>query len=138
MLQYQFLAVPTVKIIALCLFVLMPWALIIYRYMKEPFEIYLTHESIQIASRIKKTAITWQEVESVYIAHHNHNDSDELSLIIMPIDKSKEAIEIDLNYDTSIIKAKEFLIAEIERMFGNIKYLEKKALGFEDRPTLSI
>lgn len=104
------------KAVVLTLFflcVIVPWMLIVYRYLTSLVYIVVTDEEIGIKSRLRYLRLRWQDISKVYLAH-NHG-ANLLDVVIFPVDKLQPMIKINVTDGISSLCAKTFLIAEIKK-----------------------
>lgn len=109
----KFFSNKTFVLVLFCLCVIVPWLLIIYRYLTSLVYIAVTDKEIGIRSRLRYLKMRWQDISKVYLAH-NH-DSSSLDVVIIPMDKLHPIIKINVTDGISSLCAKTFLIAEIKK-----------------------
>ena len=96
---------------AIC--VLLPWVLIIHRFLTGLVSIAITATDIRVKSRLKTLAYRWEELRQICLAHHRTATREQLLLVIVPHSTTLPAVKIDLSDGSSSLCARSYLIAEI-------------------------
>lgn len=118
------------------IFVLTPWLAIIYNYLRSLKHITISQHGIEIASRFRTLDYKWNDLERVSLAHDLRSDSADLSLVIVPRDKQASALKIDMNDDSSSIRAKGHLINEITLFFDRFYHEKLSTILLSERNVL--
>ncbi len=114
-LYYPILGEPQVMLGLFCFFVMVPWVMIASVYLLSLKSITVGIDRITLATRLKSTSLEWKEVEKACLARKHTTKGSQLTLVIVPKDKEKKALEVDLNYHSSPIRARSYLVNEISR-----------------------
>lgn len=119
----KFFANQALVLVLFILCVIVPWLLIIYRYLTSLVYVAVTDEAIGIKSRLRYLDLRWQDISKVYLTHSH--DSSSLDVVILPTDKLQPMVKINVTDGISSLCAKTFLIAEIK------KYAQLESLAYE-------
>lgn len=123
---YYFLKLPFISIFLFLLFVILPWFFIIHSYVTMPGDVWITSKKFMITSRFKQLSLNWGDIEGVYVVHKLRKHSFALSVLIVPNDKEKEVIEVDISSDNSIVKARRFFLTEILSFYDKVEYISQE------------
>ena len=105
------------------LLVVGPWLRICYLYVKSLKSISVSEAAIEVATRFRQISFKWQDLEQVYLASNLKTDQAQLKLVLVPKAEAQvPQVEIDLNQDSSAIRARSYLVRDIKRMFGEPTY----------------
>lgn len=115
------------------LLVISPWVGIIYTYTKSIHAIEVKMSGIEVATRFKSFAFGWDELEKISLAYSSDPNTPNLRLIIIPLDTKRQPIEIDLNEDTSAIKARTYLANEIRIFYQELSHDPYESLSLAER-----
>ena len=116
---YPFLATKTAVITLFVVCVVLPWVLIIYRYLTGLMYVVITKQDIGFKSRLRYLNYHWKDISNVYIAYQH--ESNILKLIVLPKDKSAPVIKIDMTEGISPLCAKTYMIEEIKKCAGKVE-----------------
>ena len=127
----HFLSLPFVSLFFVGIFVLFPWFGIIWAYFKMPGDIHISPSGFLLSGRAKQRSLPWGEIEEIYVAHKLRKYTFSLDIIVVPKDKSKGVLSIDISHERSIVKARRFFLAEILSHFPEVKYLNQDRLNLK-------
>ncbi len=116
--------------------VLLPWVLIIHRFLTGLVSIAVTAADIRIKSRWQTLAYRWDELHQVCLAHQHDAAREQLLLIIVPRRAALPAIEVDLSDGSSSLCARSYLIAEIKRACHKLEHTPREQLHLGARKRL--
>lgn len=125
----------TVGLFALC--VISPWVLIIITFFRSLKWVLITHTALTVSTRIKNIEWPWSKVEKLFLAHSYERGVAPLALIIVSTDADDPIIEIDLTRETSSIRARGSLLAELTRQFQQPEFIQREKIDFSKKITLS-
>lgn len=103
--------------------VLIPMCVWLYQYLKALKYIDLTEKGMVIKSQIKTIEIPWEEVVHACLRFNPDPNNPDLNISLIPIDEKKPHILIDMNEQSSSVRARTYLLSELERYienFGNV------------------
>lgn len=123
---------PEMLLVFLSLFVLAPWFFIIVSYFRSLRFIAISQKGIEIATRVKRTHLAWSDIEKIYLVHGTPGENFGLSLLLKPIESKKPLVEIDINPETSSIRAVPYFVKEVSKSFGQLVYTSNENPSFED------
>jgi hypothetical protein len=127
------LAEPAMMLGLFTLFVMVPWLAILVVYFRCIRSVTLSTHGITVATRIRKHAFRWGELEKVCMARAFGRKGPTLSLVLVPKDKATTTVEIDLNHGSTAIRARSYLVREITRLFSEPEYTRRDTLGLKSR-----
>lgn len=119
---------------ALC--VLLPWVLIIHRFLTSLVSIAVTATDIRIKSRLKTLAYRWEDLRQICLAHHCVATREQLLLVLVPHSATLPTVKIDLSDGSSSLCARSYLIAEINRFCRKLEHTPSEQLHLGDRKML--
>ncbi len=119
---------------AIC--VLLPWLLIIHRFLTGLVSIAVTASDIRIKSRLKTLAYRWEELHQVCLAHHRTAAHTQLLLVIVPHSAALPAVKIDMSDGSSSLCARSYLIAEINRFCRKLEHTPSEQVHLGNRRLL--
>jgi tetratricopeptide (TPR) repeat protein len=127
-LSYRLLSLTPVSLSFFVVLVLLPWLGLMVVYLRSLREITLTREGIRFATKLKLISLRWEDISSIYIAHSVSAYSNSLTMIFQPKRQNQGAVEIDLNPETTPIKARSFFVKEVWRHFPRPQYVDRTQL----------
>lgn len=116
--------------------VLLPWVLIIHRFLTSLVSIAVTATDIRIKSRLKTLAYRWEDLRQICLAHHCAATREQLVLVIVPHSAALPAVKIDLSDGSSSLCARSYLIAELNRFCRKLEHTPSEQLHLGDRKML--
>lgn len=116
--------------------VLLPWVLIIHRFLTGLVSVAVTASDIRIKSRLKTLTYRWEELRQVCLAHHRTAAREQLLLVIVPHNATLPAVKIDLSDGSSSLCARSYLIAEVNRFCHELEHTPSGQLSIGDRKML--
>ena len=119
---------------ALC--VLLPWVLIIHRFLTGLVSIVVTVTDIRIKSRLRTLTYRWEELRQVCLAHQRDTQRERLVLVIAPYDATLPAVKIDVSDGSSSLCARSHLIAEVRRFCRKLEHTPSEQLRLNNRKWL--
>lgn len=126
-----------VILLAFVICVLLPWVLIIHRFLTGLVSIAVTTTDISIKSRLKTLAYRWEELQRVCLAHQRDGAREYLLLMIVPHNATLPAVRIDMSDGSSSLCARSYLIAEIARTFNKLEHTSGEQLRIDNYRLLS-
>ncbi|MBC7662076.1 MAG: hypothetical protein H7249_20465 [Chitinophagaceae bacterium] len=102
--------------------VIAPWFAIVYTWLSALNSISLTTDSVTVATRMKKTILSWQEIDRILLAHSADLETSRLQLVILPKNKEMPSISIDITDHSSAVRARRHLLAEVRDHFPNVQH----------------
>ncbi len=111
---------PTLEVIGagFLLFVLVPWFWILYQFIVSPTSILLSKESIEVKTRFRRHRLNWDEVQNTFLGWDAQSADDAwLCLWVIPRDKAKRGIELNLSPGESVIKPKRYFLQGINSFY---------------------
>lgn len=117
-----FLAIPRVSFLFITLFVVLPWIGILHAYLKMPGDVWVTSRGFAMSTRLKKMEFPWHTVSEILVVHTPLKHSFSLEVLVIPKEKSRAPLRIDISRDRSIVKARRFFLAEILNHYPNVTY----------------
>jgi tetratricopeptide (TPR) repeat protein len=120
------------------LMVICPWFAIIWTYLRGMKSITVSKLGIEIATRLKLIKHNWAELSSVSLAHSKDPENPELVLVLVPKNEEQNTICIDMNEDSSSVRARSYLLREIasyarpfsRNNLADLKLVKAKTLRF--------
>ncbi len=125
-----------VVLLAFAICVLLPWVLIIHRFLTGLVSIAVTTTDISIKSRLKTLAYRWEELHQICLAHHRTAEREQLLLVIVPHSATLPAVKIDMSDGSSSLCARSYLIAEINRFCRKLEHTPSEQLHLSNRKML--
>ena len=125
-----------VVLLAFAICVLLPWVLIIHRFLTGLVSIAVTTTDIRIKSRLKTLAYRWEELHQICLAHHRTAEREQLLLVIVPHSATLPAVKIDMSDGSSSLCARSYLIAEINRFCRKLEHTPSEQLHLSNRKML--
>ena len=122
---------PEMLLMFLFLFVIAPWFFIVASYIKSLRFVVISQKGIEIATRIKKVKYAWTDIEKIYLVHGTPGENFGLSLLLKPNENEKPLVEIDINPDTSSLRAVPHFVKEVSKSFGQLLYTNNENPAFE-------
>lgn len=119
---YPVVSSPLVTLPAFGLLVIIPWVMIVLSYFRTLREVVITPEGFFVSTRIKSYGIEWQDLKSIQVAHNPDKQKNSLTLILTPKDSGKQSICLDIAIESTVIRARSFLIRDIKRFFTQVDY----------------
>lgn len=116
--------------------VVVPWISILYLYFKSLKTVEVFEEGVEISTRVKTLRFGWSDLETVCVSHEKLTSRPDVRLIFVPKDSDSPVVEIDLNEDSSSLKAKKQLLIELESYYKNLSYAPKAELATRSNKTL--
>jgi hypothetical protein len=117
--------------------VLMPWVGILRVYFTSVKSVLIGRDGIEVVTRLKTIFYKWHELDKVALTHSSDPWLPNLRLVIMPKRLDAPLICLDLNDDTSAIRARSDLVQEIKLFFHNFSYESFDSLKITDRKIMS-
>ena len=117
--------------------VLLPWVLIIHRFLTGLVSIAVTASDIRIKSRLQTLTYRWEELCQVCLAHQRRAAREQLLLIIVPHRATLPVVKIDLSDGSSSLCARSYLIVEINRFCRKLEHTSSEQLQLGDRKLLA-
>lgn len=130
--QYPLLAQPAVILGAFCAMVMSPWVAIIYTYLRSLRTVTVSRQGVELTTRLKSFRFQWNELKQVILAHSTNHDEPHLQLVLVPVDTSHRTITVDLNEDSTSIRARTHLVQEL------INYCPQLALESDTQLTAAL
>ncbi|MBF0442946.1 MAG: hypothetical protein HQK54_13650, partial [Oligoflexales bacterium] len=123
--------------VAFFLLVISPWFGIMYIYSKAIYTVTVDFHGIEVATRFKAYKYKWSELEKICLSNSRDSVSPNLRLILLPANEKEKPISIDMNEDTSAIKARTYLTSEIDMFYGKLSYENYKNLNLDKRKPIN-
>lgn len=136
-LYYRLLATPLVSIAIFTVLVVLPWLGILVIYLRSLREITLTREGIRFVTKLKRITLRWEEISSIYLAHSVSSYTSSLTMILQPKKAGLGLVEIDLNEESSPIRARSFFVREVLRHFPKPRYVDRGQLHLAEVKAIS-
>jgi hypothetical protein len=124
---------PMVMLGMFAFFVLLPWLSILMVYLSCIRSVTISTSGITVSTRVRTHSFQWADLEKVCLARTASNKGPQLSLVLMPKDRTSVPVEIDLNQGSTAIRARSYLVREITRLFCEPEYIRREALGLDRR-----
>lgn len=119
-------------------FVMVPWLAIIWSWIKGVKAVVVDNQSITVSTRIRSYPLRWSDISRVALARGmSAKGHPRLSLVMIPKADGATAVELDLNHDSTAIRARSHLVREITRLFREPEYVQRSALDLGGRPVAS-
>lgn len=106
--------------------VVSPWFAIIYMYVKTIRSISLSNDGFEVSTRLRNIMLPWKEIDRLILAHSDDLESSHLRLVVLPKDNGLPPLSIDMTPETSAVRARKHLLAEMKDHFPKI---EHEAMG---------
>jgi hypothetical protein len=132
-MNYPQLSEPAVMLSMFALLVALPWISLLVAYFRGIRSISVTAKSFVISTRLKTQQVNWPDVERLCLARSGHPEQPNLSLVVVPKDKSAPLFSIDLSPKTTCIRARSHFIKEVTRMFSEPEFIRWEGLDAKDR-----
>ena len=122
---------PELIYLAFLLLVICPWIGIIYTWSRSLKNVVTSYEGIEVAARFKNYAYKWNELKEVCLVSAFNPFEPDLRLLIVPMKNGHNPISIDLNEESTSIRARSFLINELLNHYPNARYVCEKELTIQ-------
>ncbi len=119
---------PALILSAFALLVISPWIAIIFTYLRALRTVSVSRQGIEINTRLKTLNFNWIDLAKVSLAHSPNPEDPNLRLILVPKDESQRPVEIDLNEESSSIRARTHFIREILNFCQILTYEPQETL----------
>lgn len=103
--------------------VLIPMVVWLYQFFKALKYIDITEKGLTIRTQLRSVEVEWGDVVHACLRFNPDPNTPDLNLSIIQKDKEKPHIIVDMNESSSSVRARTYLLAEIERHvenFGNV------------------
>jgi tetratricopeptide (TPR) repeat protein len=127
---------PAVMLSSFAFLVISPWFAIVSSYAKSLRYVCVTKEGIEIATRFKLHKLSWTQVENVFLAQDDRQETYQLSLIVMAKDEAAFNLELDFNENTTPIRARSYFVREIMQSWGEPSYVSRRSIDLGHRATI--
>jgi tetratricopeptide (TPR) repeat protein len=127
---------PFVMLSSFALLVISPWIAIMVSYVRSLRYVSVTKEGIEIATRFKVHKFNWTAIEHVYLAQDDRHDTYQLSVVVVGRDATHPCFELDFNENTTPIRARSYFVKEIMSSWGEPRYVSRKSINTDGRPTI--
>lgn len=117
---------PIVFLSAFFFLVLMPWLVLVYNYFRSLKTITVHKSGIVLSTRLRQFTFNWNELRGIAVAHHHDASKPSLELLLIPENSEREKISVNLELDTTHIRARSYFLEELERIYLNIEYRSRK------------
>jgi len=105
--------------------VMAPWVAIIVNYFRMMKHVAVAPGGIEIATRFRRMAYAWEELETITLTHSFVGRDGGLALLVVPRDAAAPVVEINLEASRTSIRARSYLVREVGRA--------SQRLGFSTR-----
>ena len=116
-------------VIAFVLLVVSPWIGIIWVYCRSLRSISVTRSFLEVSTRFRSFQFEWKNIAKVVLSHSENPNDPDLRLVIVPKDKQQKSIVIDYNDASSAIRARSYLIMELNQFYRDISFERFDALN---------
>lgn len=114
---------------AFAVMVISPWLGILWTYFRSVRSVSVTRGGLEVATRTRAFRFTWADLGTVSLSHSRDPNQPNLRLILIPKDESARSIVIDLNEETSAIRARSHFVHELHHHCANFTYDTFEALS---------
>lgn len=98
---------------AFLVMVILPWVAIIYTWVRSLRNITVSYEGIDVLMRFRRLFFRWEDIKEISLVSTGHPGDPNLRLIIESLNPEIRSLVLDLNEDSSSIRARSFLVNEI-------------------------
>lgn len=133
---FPLLEAPGLLLPLFAVLVIAPWIWTLVSWLRAIHHVSLTRDRIEFATRLKTLWLDWKAIEGIFLAHNTINDSDTLSLVIVPKNRDLPVVEVDLSAGSSSIRARSYLLKEIAAHFGEPVPTARRDIQFGTQPTV--
>jgi hypothetical protein len=117
-----------------CLFVMVPWVAILWSWLRGVKAVVVDNQGITVATRLKRHVLRWSDIGRVALAREmSAKGYPRLTLVMIPKVDASQVLEVDLNHDSTAIRARSHLIREITRLHKEPEYAQRGTLGLDGR-----
>lgn len=109
--------------------VISPWLGILWTYFRSVRSVSVTRLGLEVATRTRAFRFTWAELGTVSLSHSQDPNEPNLRLVLIPRDQKNRCIIIDLNEETSAIRARTHFVHELHHHCANFTYDAFEALS---------
>ncbi len=102
--------------------VISPWFAILYMYAKTIRAIQISREGFEVSTRLKRMFLSWKDIERIVLAHSDDLENSTLKLVVLPKDREAKPISVDLTAETTAVRARRHLLAEMRDYCQNIDH----------------
>ena len=113
--------------------VISPWVAIIYIWVRSLKTITISYRGIDVTTRLKNHKFAWDDLERISLTHSINPFEPDLSLLLVPKDQELRPLKIDLNEGSSSIRARTFLVNEIQSHHPNLDYVLDETIDLSQR-----
>ncbi len=129
---------PNGSIAAFFALVITPWVFIIYNWVKSLKFICIEDEGITIETRFKRHYFKWPELNSLSMVHSHSPGNEVLFLRIQSKTAEKPVIHLDLEHNSSSLKARTHFVEELKEAYPRLDYKNIDQLSAGDQKILQI
>ncbi|MBQ47608.1 MAG: hypothetical protein CMP10_09110 [Zetaproteobacteria bacterium] len=135
--QNQWTNGPIIILISFFFLVISPWVAIIWTWSHSIRSVEINKSGIEVTTRFKSFPFKWNELDRICLAYSPDPNEPDLRLVLLPKSPYTRPIEIDMNEESSAIRARIHLITEISTSYYPIGYEDHSKLELENKSTLT-
>ncbi len=113
------------------LLVLSPWLAIIYTWVRSLKNITVTYRGIEVATRFNRLFYEWENICQISLVSSANPTAPHLRLLIEPKAKDPRPFCLNLDEDSTSIKARTFLLSEIALHRFDIRYIDERKVDMK-------
>jgi tetratricopeptide (TPR) repeat protein len=131
--SYPVLAEPNMILGTFAILIAAPWIAIVCIWLRSIKSVVVSRDGLSVETRFRSIRYNWSELQRVALAYTSDPDSPSISLVLIPKDEALKPLVLNLNDETSPLRAKTHLVREVAEFSQIFDHDNFDALGLADR-----